>query len=149
MVNEHNPSKGVKDIMEKCSKRNFVITGVLYTLYIIGATSFLLYPIFMFVIFQMKEPWLPIFVPGIDYNTRAGFVVTSIYHYVVLYMAGIVYGFWDSLFSNLVFNVLTMAKLQCNQLLTLNEEVSNAKTRKSMIQLRLTNFFLMNKEMQK
>lgn len=97
----------------------------------------------------MKEPYLPLFVPGLDINTREGFIATSIYHCCVLYMAGVGFGFCDALFFNLVFNIYTMSELQGNQLSMLDEEMSEAKPSESKIRLRLTNFFLMHQEMEK
>lgn len=149
MMNEKKPSKNVKEIMDKCSSRSLFITGALYTLYITGGIAFLSFPVLVYAIMRMKEPWLPIFVPFIDYDTQKGFIVTSIYHYVVIYTASVGLGYCDALFFNLAFNVSTMAGLQCNQLSMLNEELTNVKLRKSINRIRLVNFFLMNQEMQK
>lgn len=149
MANEKKPSKNIKNIMDECSSHNFFITGALYALYILCAMMFLLYPILVFALFQMKEPWLPVFIPGVDFNTKEGFVITAIYHYIILYVAGVGFGFVDAMFFNLVFNVLIMSELQCNQLSTLNEELTGAKPSESMIRSRLSNFFLMNMEMEK
>lgn len=135
--------------MDECSTGNLFITAALFMLYIFCVIIFLLSPVLIFAIFHMREPWLPLYVPGIDINTKEGFVVTSIYHYVVLYMAAIGFSFCDALFFNLVINVFTMSKLQCNQLSILNEELSHAKPRESLIRARLANFFLMNQEMEK
>lgn len=149
MVNEKKPSKKIKNIMDECSSHNFFITGALYSLYIFCAIMFLLYPLLVFAMFRMKEPWLPVFIPGVDFNTKEGFIITSIYHYILLYMAGVGFGYIDALFFNLVFNVLTMSELQFNQLSTLNEELAAAKPSELMIRTRLSNFFLMNMEMEK
>ncbi|XP_055296843.1 odorant receptor 67d-like [Sitodiplosis mosellana] len=149
VVNEKKPSKRIRDIMDECSLHNFLITVALLSLYFLCVIIFLLFPVLMFAIFQMKEPWLPLYLLGIDFNTKEGFVVTSIYHCVVLYMTGIGFGFNDALFSNLVFNVFIMSKLQCNQLSTLDDELNADRPHELKIRTRLANFFLMNLEMEK
>lgn len=149
MVNEKKPSKRIRAIMDECSSYKMYTTAALYTLYILCAIIFLLYPMLVFAIFQVEEPWLPMFIPGIDYNTNGGLVVTSIYHCVVLFLSGVGFGFVDALFFNLVFEVFTMSKLQCNQLLVLNEEVAKAKPCQSAIRTRMKNLFVMNLEMEK
>lgn len=149
VINEKKPSKNIKDIMDECSLYNLLITTALYSLYLICVVIFFLFPVLVFAIFHTKEPWLPLFLPGIDFDTKKGFVTTSIYHYVILYLSGVGFGFIDALFFNLVFNVLTMSRLQCNQLSTLDVEITAAKPRESKIYSRLRNVFVMNLEMEK
>ncbi|XP_031627139.1 putative odorant receptor 83c [Contarinia nasturtii] len=138
-----------RNIMEECSTYNLFTTATLYVMYLFCVFIFYLYPVIAYAVFEMKEPWLPLFVPGLDINTKEGFVATSIYHCVVLYLAGVGFGFCDSLFFNLVFNIYTMSELQGNQLAMLDEEMSAVKPSESMIRVRLTNFFLMHQEMEK
>lgn len=148
-VNEKKPSKKVRDVLDECSFNHFLITGALYASYLFCVMVYLMYPILAFTMFQMKEPWVHVFVPGIDFNTKEGFVIYSIYHLVVLYMAGLVFGFYDALSFNLIFNVFTMSELQSNQLSLLGEELSKVKPPKPIICSRLSNFFLMILEMEK
>lgn len=149
VVNEKKPPKKIRDIMEECSIQHLFITAALYLLYLFCAIVFLLYPVLLFMIFHKKEPWLPLFVPGIDFNTKKGFTATSIYHYIILYLAGVGFGFVDALFFNVVFNVFTMSKLQCNQLSVLDDEITAVKPHELNLRTRLANFFSMNLEMEK
>lgn len=118
-------------------------------LYSICGVAFLCYPLLVFVIFHMEEPTLPVFIPFVDANTRIGYIITSCFHYSILYLASIGFGFVDSLFFNLVFNILTMSQLQCNQLSKLNEDLDNIKQSGSLIRRRLTNIISMHQEMEK
>lgn len=138
-----------QDIIEEFSSYIYRITGALLLLYVLCGVVFYTAPIVIYIIFQTKEPWLPNFIPGIDFNTRDGFIVTSIFHCLVIYMATVGFGFIDSLFINLVLNMLPIAKLQCNELLCLNEDMRAKKPNAAKIQVRLFNFFVQNKEMQK
>lgn len=135
--------------MDEYSTYLILISATLIAMYLLCVMVFLLYPVLAYTIFQIEEPWLPVFVLGLDINTKAGFVTTSIYHLVVIYLSGAGFSFVDGLFFNVVFNILIMSKLQCNQLLTLNEELDTAQPSKLMIRIRLANFFLMNQEMEK
>lgn len=149
MVNEKKPPKKIRDIMEESSLQHLFITAALCFLYLFCVIMFVLCPVLLFMVFQTKEPCLPLFVPGIDFNTKKGFTATSCYHFVVLYLAGVGFGFVDALFFNLVFNVFTMSKLQCNQLSVLDDELTAAKPHGLNIRTRLANFFLMNLEMER
>lgn len=118
-------------------------------LYSLCGVAFLCYPLLVFVIFHMEEPTLPVFIPFVDANTRIGYIITSCFHYSILYLASIGFGFVDSLFFNLVFNILTMSQLQCNQLSKLNEDLDTIKQSGSVIQRRMTNIITMHQEMEK
>lgn len=148
-MNEKKPSLKTKETMNEYSVQVYNFTGALFGLYALCAVGFFLYPVMAFAIFHMSEPCLPIFIPGVDINTKKGYTVTSIYHYLVLLVATLGLAFIDALFLNLVFNMLTMSELQCNQLSKLNEEMDNAKEHATSIRFRLINFFKMHQEMER
>lgn len=82
-------------------------------------------------------------------NTENGYMITSIYHYIVIYTAVVGMGFCDALCFNLVFNVLTMSGLQRKQLQELNDELNNPTKESDLIMpIRLVNFFKMHQEME-
>lgn len=139
----------IQRTMDACSTGSIGITGALFGLYILCMTIFATYPIVMFAIFSIKEPTLPVFIPFVDWNTKEGYIITSSYHILIMYVGSLGIGFVDALFSNLVFNVLTMSELQSNQLARLNEEMTKPKCRASAIQQRLVNMFKMHQEMEK
>lgn len=149
VANIKKPSIEIKRTMDDCSTGIIGITAALFGLYILCAIIFATYPLLVFAFFTMKEPILPVFIPFVDWNTKEGFIITSIYHLLLLYMAGVGIGFVDALFANLVFNVLTMSELQSNQLAKLNEELTKRKCHALTVQMCLVNMFKMNQEMEK
>lgn len=143
------PSSETQSTMNEYSSHAFIITKVLFVLYLLCLFAFYAYPVIIYTFFSMKEPMLPINIPFVDMNTKEGFMITSVYHVVIVYIASIGLGFCDALFLNLVFNVLTMAELQVIQQQKLNEELDIPKFPASAVQIRLRNFFIMNQEMEK
>lgn len=142
-------SREIESTMDENSSHALNITGTLFVLYLLCAIGFYISPVLVFALFQMEEPLLPIYIPFADVTTREGYMVTSIYHYVIIYIACVCLAFIDALFFNLVFNVLTMAELQCNQQSKLNDELGIKEFPVSAIRIRLVNFFKMNQEMEK
>lgn len=134
--------------MDENSSHAISITGGLLGLYTFGGIGFYMTPVLILVIFGVKEPWMPVFIPGIDINTEEGYIITSIYHYIVIYIACLGLGFSDGLFCNLIFNVLTMTGLQCNQFSQLNGELSVPKPRILIIRTRMQNLFKMYQEIE-
>lgn len=120
------------------------ITASLLCAYFLCGMIFLSYSWLIMFIYHIKEPALPIFIPKIDYNTKSGFIITSSYQYLVLYLGVAGLGFCDALFLNLVFSVLAMSDLICIKLSTICEI-------KMMSELRaqLRNIFIMHKEMER
>lgn len=143
------PSREIQTTMHEYSSHVLNITGVLFGLYILCGIGFYAYPVLVLTFFAMKEPCLPIYIPFTDINTKEGYVITSVYHYIIIYIATVGLGFCDGLFFNLVFNVLTMSELQCIQQKKLNEELDVPKFPTTAIRTRLVNFFKMNHEMEK
>lgn len=143
------PSIEIHSAMDEYSFHALGLTGLLFILYILCGIGYTLFPVLMLLIFATKEPVLPIFIPFVDFDTKEGCIITSIYHGILLYVACAGLCFADSLFTNLVINVMTMTELQCNQLAKLNDELAEPKHRILAIQFRLVNIFKMNQEMEK
>lgn len=135
--------------MDECSSHGVTITGALFGLYSVSGVVFICFPFLVFALFNMKEPTLPVFIPFVDIDTRHGYIITSCDHYILIFMACVGFGFVDTLFVNLVFNILTMSQLQSHQLTTINEELDDVKQSKTMIRIRMMNFFTMHQEMEK
>lgn len=139
----------IHDTLDACSTHLFYLTGALFTLYSFCGIEFCIYPLIIFKFSATKEPILPVLMPFVDINTPDGYTITTIYHCMVLFMASVGLAFCDAVFFNLVSNVLTMSKLQCNQFSILNEELTQPKPSNAIIKIRLMNLFKMNQEMQK
>lgn len=149
IANEKKPPIQNKETMDECSSYGVAITGALYGLYTVSGVVFICFPFLVFALFNMKEPTLPVFIPFVDFNTRHGYIISSCDHYILIFMACVGFGFVDTLFVNLVFNILTMSQLQCHQLKRINEELDDIKQSKTMIRIRMINFFTMHQEMEK
>lgn len=138
----------IHSTLDECMTRLFYLTGALFTLYLFCAIEFFIYPVIVFTFTGIIESVLPVNIPFVDIDTTDGYVITTVYHCFTLFVAGVGLAFSDALFFNLVFNVLTMSELQCNQLAMLNDELGQAKTSNVLIKTRLVNLFRINQEMQ-
>lgn len=148
-VNDAKPTKDIHDTLDKCSTHLFYLTAALFALYSFCGLEFFISAMIITKLSGQDEPILPIYIPFIDFNTPDGHFITTMYHCVVIFLASIGLAFIDALFFNLVFNILTMSKLQCNQLAILNDELAQPKPPTTLITIRLINIFKMNQEMQK
>lgn len=148
-MNESKPTTRTRSTMNKYATHVYNVTATIFVLYGLCAFIFIAYPVLMFFIFQTVEPCLPIFVPGIDFNTKYGYIITSIYHYVVIFMGLIGLWYCDSIFLNLVFNIMMMSELQTNQLSMINDDLNSNDKNDPTIRMRLSNFFSMHQEMEK
>lgn len=135
--------------MDEYSSHAFNITRVLFVLYLLCGIGFYVSPLIVFAIFQIKEPWLPIYIPFADVTTKEGYMITTCYHHIVIYIAVIGLAFCDALFFNFIFNILTISELQCNQQSKLNEDLSVPKFSIPDVRARMVNFCKMYHEMEK
>lgn len=149
LVNAKKSSTEIHSILDECITHLHYLTGALFALYLFCGIEFCFYPVIVFTFTQAVEPVLPVYIPFIDFDTTNGYTTTTIYHCVLLFLASCGFAFSDGLFFNLVFNVFTMSKLQCNELNILNDELTQAKPSIILIKTRLVNLFKMNQEMQK
>lgn len=147
-VNAKKTSIEIHSTLDECMTHLHYLTGALFALYLFCGIEFCCYPVIVFIFTRTVEPVLPVYIPFIDIDTTDGYVTTTVYHCMLLFVASCGFAFSDGLFFNLVFNVFTMSKLQCNQLNILNEELSQAKPSIISIKIRLVNLFKMNQEMQ-
>lgn len=147
-VNAKKPLKEIHSTLDECSTHLFYLTGSLFALYLFCAIEFCIYPVIVFVFTHTIEPALPVFIPFVDANTTDGYIITTTYHCLLLFIASVGLAFCDALFFNLVFNILTMSKLQCNQFTSLNKELEQPKQPIASITIRLINLFKMNQEME-
>lgn len=138
-----------QQILQKFSSHIMHIIRGLILLYFISGLVLALFPIGLFIIFGSNEPWLPFYIPGIDFNTDNGFIVTSILHLIFIFVGIVGFSFCDSVFIALVLNVLPLSELQCDQVLKWNVDLNKKKPRMGKIYGRMRNFVMMNQEMQK
>lgn len=142
-------SMDILSTLNECMQQLYYLTGALITLYLLCAIEFCAYPVIVFTSTSTIVPLLPVNIPFVDIDTTDGYMITTVYHIVVLFVASLGLAFIDGLFFNLIFNVLTITKLQCNQFQILNEELEEAKPPIALIKIRLVNLFKMNQEMQR
>lgn len=138
----------IHSALDKCVTQLFYLTGALFILYLFCSIEFCMYPVIVFTFTGIIEPVLPVHIPFVDIYTTDGYMISTVYHCISLFIAGVGLAFCDALFFNLVFNVLTMSELQSNQFAILNEEIGQAIPSIVLVKTRLVNLFKMNQEMQ-
>lgn len=135
--------------MKKYSKYSLNLTVAIFVLYFTCGLTFVAYPFVIYAILQTKEPSLPILIPGVNFNSYDGFVITTTYHYIIIVLSINGLAFCDVLILNFVLNVHLMSELQIIQLSKMNDKLFDSKESESAIRVRLSNFLLMHQEMGK
>lgn len=151
LANDKKPSPKNEQTMNEYSKFGIRMTGLLFLLYGICAIAFISIPyliVFMFV--HEKEPTLPILVPFIDYGTKRGASITTTYHYGIVFIGLFGLVFCDSLFTNHIISIIIMAKLICNDLVFIGEQLKvPSSSNMWSIRSQLRNAYLMYSEIRR
>lgn len=150
LANDKKPSPKNEQTMNEYSTFGIRMTGLLFVLYSMCAMAFVSIPYLIFMLVHEKEPTLPILVPFIDYGTKRGASITTTYHYGIIFIAVFGLFFCDSLFTNFIISIITMAKLIFNDFIFIGEQlkVPSSSNMKS-IRSQLRNTYLMYSEIQR
>lgn len=149
IANDVKPSINNEKILIKNSELGLHLTGGLLILYMLCAIGFITIPMLIFVLFHIREPTLPFLVPFIDHTTRNGSLITSTYHWLIVFTAVSGLGFCDALFSNLVFSMTTMSQLISNDLHHISTKLQNGIFNLNTVRVQLKNTYLMHSEVQR
>lgn len=96
---------------KKCALYTEYLFIGMAALYVSAVCSFLLYPFYMYAFENEIVPIIPIYLPGIDENTRNGFIILSSFHISAYFMVISGVFAYDFLITILTVSPLICAKL--------------------------------------
>lgn len=123
------------------------ITQLIFVVYFLSVISFLVAPFIIYLVFNVVELIVPIYIPYVNVEESVGFIVTSCFHIYFLLIAGIGFALCDTVLANLIFQVLMCSALIGNDLDALNEMLLEKQYKEIELTIRFRNLLQMHKEL--
>lgn len=146
-ISNQNSTKEHMRTMKTYSIYVFRITQLFFLLYFMCMVVFISAPFFIYLLFNVVEPIIPIYIPFVDPTEKIVFIITSGFHVYFIFIATFGFTFVDSLLANLIFYVLMYAGLIEDDLNALNQMISDGEQNGLVLRIRFRNILLMHKEM--
>lgn len=125
-----------------------MIFKVMATLYLLSVFTFFPYPLYMYYFENEVVPLIPLFLPGIDETTFAGYVLISCYQVVVFVLATIGVLACDAYMAIIIVSTLIFSKLISLDLEQIEDDLL-LKDPTLTVRGRFRNIILMHQEMLK
>lgn len=116
-------------------------------LYFLSILGYFVYPIYMYLFKNEIVSLMPIYIPGINEDTIAGFVSITCYHIILLLVAFVAASAVDFMFTMLIVNTPLMSDLIKMEVEQLNDALTSEKVDKLLVKFKLRNILLMHREM--
>lgn len=120
---------------------------IMFVSFFLTCFTFILYPIYMYLIKRELVPIFPLYIPGINETTNTGFIVITIYHFMVLIGVGIGFSSFEILMAIIIINSLIFAKLISIELNHMNTDLNQGNSGMFYANWRLRNIIFMHLEM--
>lgn len=104
-----------------------------------------LVPIYIYVMENKLVPVCPFYLPGIDENTTAGYIILLTFHLTACCIGIVGYAAFEFLLDTVVISSLIFGKLIATDTGLISNDLDNEKRRDAIYRLR--NVFLMHQEM--
>lgn len=139
---EHLKFLRIASIM--CDAITKIITG-LYVVFIL--LFFFGYPLISYFVYEEIQPIVPVYIPGIDESSTAGFIIMTTFHVIFVTFGGISFAAIDCVCVIIILGAVIygfLIKLDAN---ALNDELRNNGGDRISVKVRFRNILMMQREM--
>lgn len=123
----------------------FVLKGG-FAAYCVGGTVYLLNPIYSYFWKNRVVPMLPLYMPLVDENTKAGFITLSVLHMSLTILTVIASAALDFLLVMIIVNTPLLSTISGDNVRELNDILNEKNVNLPLANAKLKNIFLIHFE---
>lgn len=123
-----------------------ILFKMILILYVLSTFTFLPYPIYMYLFKNEIVTMLPLYMPGVDETTFAGYISLSAYHFVSLFLATLGVCACDFFVAIMIVSTLIFAKIITLEMSHIDDDLEEEDST-SIVRGRFRNILLMHQEM--
>lgn len=146
-VNSTVKDKKRLKMFHTCSLASELIFKLCGFLYFSFSLTYAVYPVYMYFFQNEVVSALQTFLPGVDETTTEGFIVTVMYHMILIILGSIGFAASDLLITLIIINTPIMAASIEDEINQLNDMLRKKNNDSLAIKYKLRNIFLMHQDM--